>query len=251
MVLAQSLRLGQGVIDWFISTVPKPFKIIIFLFLLAVAGATINGLFVVNYECDLDAYNNSQLVDVTIFTDSGQEYIQAYLYKSNISLDSFNLTDQTAEYNDTVKEFIKWSELSKITLGVTTTFERFYYATKNFLFNINDFSSFSFVTRFQSPETYYCTDLYASLPESVNKELGLTSNCTIDDIPTPQLFRDKTRINSSGEINQLFVLNCFDKKPRLTILGFDFLNWKLWVVLIVFGTAFTFGLKWREHLRNH
>lgn len=250
MVLGQALSLGKGVIDWFISSVPKPFKIIIFLFILGVAGATINGLFVTNYECDIDAINTSQLVDVSIYTESGPEYLQAYLFKANITVDNFDLDDQTAEYNDTVKEFVKWVELSKLTLGVTSTFERFFNAINRVIFRSN-VSGFEFITRFQSPESYYCIDLYTSLPENINKELGLTGNCSIDDIPTPQNFRTATRINNSGEINELFLLQCFDKEPRLTILGFDFLNWKIWVVLLTFATLFTFGLKWRQHLTNH
>lgn len=250
MVLGQALSLGKGVIDWFINSVPKPFKIILFLFILGVLGATINGLFVVDYSCDMDLLNRTQLVDTSAYANSGTEYMTAYFYKANISIDQFNLTDKSAEYNETVRDFVKWTELSKLTLGVADTFERFFNAINNVIFRTN-FSGFEFVTRFQSPQDYYCIDLYASLPQDINTKLGLHGNCTIDDIPTPEEFAKYTRVNVSGQINEIFNIQCVDKDPRLTAVGFDFLNWKMWVLVLGLSTAFIFSLKWQQHLRNH
>lgn len=238
---------ARSVVDWFISTVPNGFKLILFLLFLFLVGNAVNNVFTADLTCLQDDDTSFYLTESLVSTRTHEVYFNSQIFLANITRE--NLTN--AGFENSTTDGI----LGAINgIGLRNIFT----ASASVL--SGDFLSFNFwakpidiAQRIIRPENFYCQDLFDNLDdqEDLRTELGLFDGCTVDDLPSVQTYVDTTFGNSTGEINQIFKVKCLGENKEITAFGFPFLDWKFWFVILALGVGLTFGAKWRTWLDMH
>jgi len=238
-------------IEWLINSAPKPFKIILFLFLLIGTAEVFNIVFTNDYSCNLEEGDYILRKNI-VSAQSKAYYTNAYVFKINISQIELEVDDDVPESvkNETLKDIQNEYYLARLIAPVIT----FAGNLKNGFENLfsGDFSAvnpFNLLSGVTNRKTVACDQLYESLDEDIATQLNLFDDCTLDDIPDYSLWRNVTNPTTSGIYNEMFRFRCFNEKVNVTAFGFPFLDFKMWLFLIIVSTIMIMGFRYREWLK--
>lgn len=261
-IVSEIVDVGRTIFVSFIGVMPTPLKIIFFLLILVLFGSFITGFFLDNnYECE-ERDGQTVLVDVNDFDQCFQIFGNGWAAKNNITTELLNKA-QTSNLSNAQLRALN-ETLEDIHLGVYYEESYLFGRTssaepaviwRNFVRWFSNTSSANFVDVFVDPAQFECQRLYQCLPEAQGLALGLSASCILSDLPEWSEYIDVTKptvtgganIDPEGEGIDFFKVQCesFSEEPTpaLTFLGFDFLNVKLWAVLIIMGIAISFAAK--------
>lgn len=244
----------RAFVDWFISSAPKPFRLMLFLFLMFTAGAVVNDVLTRDYVCFVDESDDYFLAKELVSDRALGIFQSAYFASQNVTVSGLvagGLNESTA------------TELVNTITGITLV-DGFLNGVSNFFggiigLNVPVDEGFNLVQRLSSPELFYCDDLYEELDGVPNgggdgelrDDLGLFDGCSLGDIPTREEWLSVAYVPDGGEINQLFSVACVGSEKELTLFGFPMFDWRFWFVVLSLFILFVAGAKWRQWVEMH
>jgi hypothetical protein len=247
----------------FLQLSPPQLTIILFVLLLAVLGGFVENAFLSNeYFCEYDEESNKAILwEQGEFEQCSDEYTFAFLEKFNITQQIIDSPDGSALINDSINELsveyqsFLFDSIEPVSLPFGAS-SRLYRTIKSWqiLFG-NNLTASQIVDGFISPEDLACPLLYQCLEVETALELGLSADCSIDDLPNFDLFVQATssRVGDFDDFEGtegVFTIGCeaFDKDPdpQLRAFGFPLFDYRVWLFLIIVFGALG-GYLWARH----
>ena len=231
-------EVARDVLDKVISIMPRPLKIVLFLFvILFMGGAISNQIFntFTNYQCSV-IDNTTYVFDITN-PDAFNVWQEEYLVKleSQDRLDSLGLNESEMEL---FLEEYGGGFWTKAKTEVKSWFAGFF--------------TWQYWILSESDLDEHCYRLWRSLTIEERIELSLSSNCTLDDIPEPE---DMLPLVTElvDEANTIFYPICVsDDKgghyPKLSLWGFDVFDFWIWFMLLSVSLCIVAYYRWSDML---
>lgn len=223
-----------------IALMPKPLKIILFLFVVLFVGGTLSNFafnWVTDYQCDV--INDTTYVYGITNPDALDVWHKSYFMK-------LHSQDRLGELglNESEIDLI----IGEYNVGETTAI----YGIKYIINKL-----WGWFEEDNPDFNIYCYELYDVLTISERADLGLHPSCGLDDIPEPEdIIPLITEYIDNGDDVFFYPICVSDDKggyyPKLSFLGFDVFDFWTWFILLVVSIGVTGYYRWSDMLGlNH
>jgi len=260
-ILKSITGIGQSIVSVLLKN--KFLAIVFLILILYISGNAISSIFTSGYDCmwSETTSNQTMLVDLTLYEECITPYMYGALekYKLNSSACSEYASTHGKDniWNETCQDIAKYQARTQTVLSIESiisrTLSKVFELMGRWFYEVN---GTEIVDIFVEPN--YCPELYDCLKhdQQAITELKLYPECPMDIYPTAEAYENATiKLFPDGvQIAGMFYIDCvateqYSWKPKITFFGIDFLNWKLWIFIILLSTILIFYRKWTNILK--